>query len=131
MAEKKPRLRKSAPTIRERAEIVRATEEGSKKGRAKKTIATAKRPLAKLKLPRNRATGPIYKLLGFIGRILRKLVPSYIVNSWKEVRQVTWPTRRETWRLTGAVFIFAIIFGSMVAIVDKGLEAIFKNVILK
>jgi preprotein translocase subunit SecE len=70
-----------------------------------------------------------------VGRALKKvlgwLVPRYFVNSWREVRQVTWPTRRETWRLTAAVFVFAIIFGALVAVVDKGLDEIFKKVILK
>jgi len=53
------------------------------------------------------------------------------VNAWREVRQVTWPSRRETWRLTGAVFIFAIVFGALVYGVDTGLDALFKKVILK
>ncbi|MBA3757721.1 preprotein translocase subunit SecE [Candidatus Saccharibacteria bacterium] len=131
MAEKKPRLRKSAPTIRERAEITRSKENSSKKSRVKRTSRLVKRPFLRLKLPRNRLTNPLYGLAGFIGRGLRKLIPSYLINSWREVNQVTWPNRRETWRLTGAVFIFAIIFGSMVAVVDKALGAIFKNVILK
>ena len=64
-------------------------------------------------------------------RVLRWLVPRYLVNSWREVRQVVWPNRRETWRLTLAVFVFAIVFGALVAGVDKGLDEIFKKVILK
>lgn len=67
---------------------------------------------------------PIKKLLSF-------LVPRYFVNSWKEVKLVSWPNRRETWRLTLAVMVFAIVFGSMVAGVDKVLDLLFKEVILK
>lgn len=87
-------------------------------------VATSRR----VKLPR---FGIVGRVLGTVLRPLRWLVPSYFVNAWREVRQVTWPSRRETWRLTLAVFIFAIVFGSLVAVVDKGLDFIFKNVILK
>ena len=69
-----------------------------------------------------------------VGRFLNKRrswVPSYFINSWKELKQVTWPGRRETWRLTLAVFVFAMVFGTIIAIVDKGLEDLFKKVILK
>lgn len=67
---------------------------------------------------------PVKKILSF-------LVPKYFINSWKEVRRVSWPNRKETWRLTLAVMIFAIVFGSLVAGVDKGLDELFKKVILK
>lgn len=66
-----------------------------------------------------------------VKKILSLLVPRYFVNSWKEVMKVSWPDRKETWRLTGAVLIFAIVFGSLVAGVDKGLDELFKKVILK
>ena len=74
---------------------------------------------------------PLRPAVSLLARILSRLIPRYFVNSWREVRQVTWPTRVETWRLTLAVFIFATIFGAMVAAVDKGLDEIFKKVILK
>jgi preprotein translocase SecE subunit len=66
-----------------------------------------------------------------LGRGLAKLTPKYLVNSWRELRQVHWPNRRETWRLTLAVFVFAVVFGAMVAGVDKGLDELFKKVVLK
>jgi len=60
------------------------------------------------------------------------LVPRYFVNSFKEVRQVQWPARKETWRLTLACVRFLpSYFGGMVAGVDKGLDEIFKKVVLK
>lgn len=108
MAEKKVRVRK-APSSNVQLESTRTTTESE-----------VKRPKA--------------KLFGFILPILRPfrwLIPRYFVNSWREVRQVTWPSRRETWRLTLAVFIFAIIFGALIAGVDKVLDLLFKKVILK
>lgn len=64
----------------------------------------------------------------FIGHLLW---PAYFRNSWKELRQVTWPNRRESWQLTTAVIIFATIFGVMIAVVDYGLDKLFKQVLLK
>jgi preprotein translocase SecE subunit len=64
----------------------------------------------------------------FLGHVLW---PAYFRNSWKEMRQVTWPNRRESMQLTTAVIIFATVFGLMIAIVDFGLDKLFKQVLLK
>ncbi len=68
------------------------------------------------------------KPVRFIGRILGF---RYIASSWAELRQVTWPTWRESRRLTGAVVIFSVIFGALVAVVDYGLDKLFKEILLK
>jgi preprotein translocase SecE subunit len=59
------------------------------------------------------------------------LWPAYFRNSWKEMKQVTWPNRRESVQLTGAVIIFAAIFGVLIAVVDFGLDKAFKQLLLK
>jgi preprotein translocase SecE subunit len=64
----------------------------------------------------------------FLGHLLW---PAYFRNSWKELKQVTWPNRRESAQLTTAVIIFATVFGIMIAIVDFGLDRLFKQVLLK
>lgn len=66
-----------------------------------------------------------FRILGFI------LVPPYFRNSWKELRQVTWPTFRVSLRLSFAVIVFAIVFGCLVALLDYGLDKLFKQVLLK
>lgn len=129
-ATKKPRLRKTAPTIKQRVEL-KAQKEQKQRRAATGLVKKAAVTLKKIRLPRNRATLPIYTAAGFLKRILSRLMPRYFVNSWHEVKQVTWPGRKETWRLTGAVFIFAVVFGASVALVDKGLESLFRQVILK
>ncbi len=63
-----------------------------------------------------------------LGRIL---FPRYIRNSFRELKLVTWPGRRESLRLTSAVLVFSIIFGAIVALVDYGLDKLFKEFILK
>jgi preprotein translocase subunit SecE len=128
---KKPRIRKAAPTIREQAVAAQADASREKPRRVRKAGSKVAGFLSKTRITRN----PLVALLAKVGRgilkVLRWLIPSYFVNAWREVRLVTWPTRRETWRLTLAVFIFAIIFGAMVSGVDKVLDLIFKKVVLK
>lgn len=106
MADKKVRIRKAA-TSSEKTEVAH-TENGA-----------------------STKASTILRILRPVLRPFHWLVPSYFVNSWREVRQVTWPNRRETWRLTLAVFIFAVVFGALIAGVDKSLDLIFKKVILK
>lgn len=119
MADKKPRIRK-APTLREQADAVRL--------KAQIPSVTSVR---RVRWPRLDIFGVVGRILGIILRPLRWLAPRYFKNAWQELKQVTWPTRRETWRLTLAVFIFAIIFGLLIAGVDWILDQIFKKVILK
>lgn len=69
-----------------------------------------------------------FKVLRVAGRILW---PVYFRNSWKELRQVTWPKRRESWQLTGAVLLFSAVFGVLIALVDYLLDKLFKEVLLK
>ncbi len=60
----------------------------------------------------------------------RSPAPTYFIGAFKELRQVSWPGRKETTKLTIAVFIFAFTFGLIVAAVDYGLDQLFKKVIL-
>lgn len=127
-AKKAKRRVKNPETFRERA--VKATEISDKPKRS-----------AGLKRAGGRITSPV---LGPIARILRKvfsfrpfrlvgkiLLPVYIRRSWHELRLVTWPSWKESRRLTFAVLIFAIIFGASIALVDYGLDVLFKHILLK
>jgi len=129
MPEKKRRIVK-AETVRERADKKQVEP---KQRRLRQTARSASKPfrLASrlgrkeyyLPMPDNR-----------VGRFLnkrRRLIPRFFREAWAEVRQVSWPTRRETWKLTLAVFIFAVVFGTLVWAVDYGLEKLFRKVILK
>jgi preprotein translocase SecE subunit len=128
---RKPRVRK-APTLREQAEIARSkTEKDQKAGKIRKASSKLGGSLKKTRITSN----PLVKVLVRTGRVIKKVLrwitPNYFINSWREVRLVTWPTRRETWRLTAAVFVFAVVFGALVAGVDKVLDVIFKKIVLK
>jgi preprotein translocase subunit SecE len=119
----KRRLKKAPESVRERT--------------TKASELAAKEP--KIKQPRK-----IFAPFRAIGRVLRRIerfkpvhilglviVPRYVRNAWKELRQVTWPSRIETLRLTSAVIVFSAVFGILIAITDYGLDKLFKKVILK
>lgn len=132
MAEaKKKRQVKKAETVRERAS--KTTDQPRKPRRLRRTASSIGRPFKAahrvgkkeyyLPLPDNRA-----------GRILNKrlsIFPRFLSNAWKELRQVEWPGRKETSKLTVAVFLFAIGFGIVIAITDYGLDKLFRKVLIK
>jgi preprotein translocase subunit SecE len=64
----------------------------------------------------------------FIGKILGL---RFLRNSWKELKLVTWPTRREGVRLTTAVVLFSTVFAAVLAVIDYGLDKVFKQLLLK
>ena len=130
-SERKPRIRKTAPTVRERAEQAQAKAAKEKPQRLKKAFAKVPTPKRRPHLPKNRFTHLIGRVLRPVRWVLRRLTPRYFINSWRELRLVTWPSGKETWRLTAAVFIFALVFGALVAVVDKGLDVAFKHLVLK
>lgn len=70
----------------------------------------------------------LFKLIRLLGLIL---IPRYIRNSFQELRGVTWPSFKESMRLTYAVIIFAVVFGVSIALVDYGLGKVFKTLLLK
>jgi preprotein translocase SecE subunit len=117
------------PTVRERA----AGKDKKQPRRLKVSSGPIKKlfsPLRKLRipLPDNKFGRGVRKFGRTIGRIL---LPKYFRESWREVRQVTWPTRKETINLTVAVFVFSVIFTTIVAILDFGLDKLFREIIIK
>ncbi len=80
------------------------------------------------------AVGKVFHVIFYPFRIfkfLKFLVPSYFKNAFKELRLVTWPSRKETMKLTFAVFMFAIIFGAFITALDYILNNIFKRILLR
>lgn len=59
-----------------------------------------------------------------------KAIGGYFVGSWRELRQVRWPTRRATWSLTTAVVVFTAVLAAFILGLDYAFELLFKKVIL-
>lgn len=131
----KKRLVKNPETFRERAS--KAAEAELKPSRTsqatsdvKKAGKAAGRPVGAafsklIDMPLLSWTKRPAKIIGLI------IFPRYLRNSWQELRLVTWPNWTQSRQLTFAVLIFAIVFGSTVAIVDYGLDKLFRHLLIK
>lgn len=121
---KKRRVIRKVETVREKA-ARQTSKEPAKKGVLRLTLSYIGAPfhfigkqIAKL------GRFKVFRIIGYI------FVPPYFRNSWKELRKVTWPNNKETFRLTFAVLMFSIVFGAMVTAADYGLDKLFKRIIL-
>lgn len=147
--DKKPKRRlKATPTFREQAEKQDAKLQSPKKGPVKQLFSILFIPIRLLgkgikrlavgigRSKLGKAVAAIYMSrvftpIRFIVKILSKvLFIQYFYNAFQELRLVTWPTNRMTWRLTGAVLAFGIIFGLAIAGMDYVLEKVFREVII-
>jgi preprotein translocase SecE subunit len=59
------------------------------------------------------------------------LVPKYFREAFKELKLVSWPNWQQSRKLTYAVLSFAVVFGTVIAVVDLGLDRVFKTILLK
>ncbi|HSW37169.1 MAG TPA: preprotein translocase subunit SecE [Candidatus Saccharimonadales bacterium] len=135
MAEDEPtkqakRKLREPETLRERSE--KAQAEAIKPARQSVVKSSAR----KVSRPFKAAGGLFaYQPFKLIGKILRfvglVIFPRYFRNSWRELRLVSWPSRRESRDLTFAVLIFAVVFGALITLVDYGLDKVFKHVLIK
>ena len=54
----------------------------------------------------------------------------YFRNSWRELRQVEWPSRRATWQMTLGIILFCLVIGIFVLLSDWGSQWLIREVIL-
>ena len=43
---------------------------------------------------------------------------NYFKNAWLELRQVRWPSRKATWKMVAAIFIYTGIFIAIIMLLD-------------
>jgi preprotein translocase SecE subunit len=131
----KKRIVKNPETFRERA--IKASEGSDKPKRTTRVKSAGRKVTTPVTRPIAKAVRVIFyrkpftwlrRPLRIIGKIL---LPSYIRQSWKELRLVTWPSWKESRDLTFAVIVFATTFGVIIALVDFGLDKLCRNVLLK
>jgi preprotein translocase subunit SecE len=51
-------------------------------------------------------------------------------DTWREVKKVVWPERKEAMQLTGVVFAFVVVMAIFLWLTDKSLEWVFYDLIL-
>lgn len=127
---KLPRRRKTPVTVREQAEkqarkrTTKKSKIGTKIGRPFKFAGRlGKKEYNPIKMPDNKT-----------GKVLNKrvpLIPKFLRNSWAELKLVTWPSRKDAARLTGAVIVFAVIFAVFIQILDLLFNRLFKIIFIK
>ncbi|MBR0242751.1 preprotein translocase subunit SecE [Candidatus Saccharibacteria bacterium] len=42
----------------------------------------------------------------------------YLRDSWKEIRQVRWPSRKATWKMVLAVLVYTALFVLIISLLD-------------
>lgn len=134
---KDTKAKKAPVSYREQANKNR--EKARKPRKLKSTAGFIKKPISALIKLLKAIAKPFSFLLipfktrpaRFIGRVLSKIFfVNYFVGSWKELKNVTWPNRRETFKLTVAVITFALVFGVFITLVDFLLDKLFRGVLL-
>lgn len=130
--EKKPkrRLRNNTETMRERqlgaADV--SEKKPSRVGKVLRPLGAPFRAFAGLSVWK----AGWFKPFRFVGKWVGLIFwPPYFRSSFRELKLVTWPNWRQSWRLTFAVLAFAAVFGVVIAGLDYGLDKLFKEVLLK
>lgn len=59
-----------------------------------------------------------------------KRLQAYGRDSWKEVKKVVWPTRREATQMTAYVFAFVFVMALFLWLTDKTLEWVLYDLVL-
>lgn len=129
---KKPSAKKEVKKpVSMRESAAKSREKASQPKRVRKAATAASKPLSKTAevATKQRHVLPKSGTDSFWHRE-RSFAPTWFKNAWNELRQVTWPSRRETWRLVLAVFIFSALLSLFIALLDNALETIFRNVFL-
>lgn len=54
---------------------------------------------------------------------------NYFVGAWRELKQVRWPNRKETWGLTFAVIAYSVFFLALIILLDAFFKYLFDLVI--
>ena len=53
----------------------------------------------------------------------------YFRGAWQELRQVRWPSRKNTWKMTISVIVYVLIFAGIIMILDLIFQALSKLVL--
>ena len=53
----------------------------------------------------------------------------YLRDSWREIRQVRWPSRKATWKLFFAIIIYTVIIGAIIMLLDVFFTWLFNTII--
>ena len=53
----------------------------------------------------------------------------YLRDSWREIRQVRWPSRKAAWKLFFAIIIYTFLIGAIIMLLDILFTWLFNTII--
>ena len=74
--------------------------------------------------------GLIVAVVVFLTSEVGKQFVAFGRDSWREVKKVVWPTRKEAIQMTAYVFAFVVVMALFLWMTDKALEWVFYDLIL-
>jgi preprotein translocase subunit SecE len=85
--------------------------------------------------------GPVVQWAGLVGGLVVAVVVflttepgkqfvAFGRDSWREVKKVVWPARKEAMQMTAYVFAFVVVMALFLWLTDKTLEWVFYDLIL-
>lgn len=119
----KPKAQTQPKTQTKPTETKTKVTKAQAKQQAKLAKTKAKTAKAKIKAKANTPEKPLKQV--FI--LARPFVAlgRYLRNSWRELRQVRWPNRKATWKMTLAVLVYCAIFIVFIMLLDALFTFIF------
>lgn len=105
---------------------IKAKKSENKKVRAKENAEAKKAARAEKKAERKAAKQGkkvfiLFRPFAAIGR--------YIKESFQEVRQVRWPDRKSTWKMTLSVVLYVILIATIIMLLDAFFTFIFSKIL--
>ncbi|UUZ69786.1 preprotein translocase subunit SecE [Polaromonas sp. P2-4] len=74
--------------------------------------------------------GLVAAVIVFMSSELGKQFVAFGRDSWREVKKVVWPARKEAVQMTAYVFVFVVVMALFLWLTDKTLEWVFYDLIL-
>ncbi|WP_309681843.1 preprotein translocase subunit SecE [Polaromonas sp.] len=74
--------------------------------------------------------GLVAAVVVFVSSELGKRFVAFGRDSWREVKKVVWPARKEAIQMTAYVFVFVVVMALFLWLTDKTLEWVFYDLIL-
>lgn len=86
---------------------------------------------AQIKSDKKSLDNPDEKPLGEVFLLARPFVAlgRYFRDSWRELRQVRWPNRKASWKLTFAVLVYCAILMAFILVLDLIFTFIFETIL--
>jgi preprotein translocase subunit SecE len=74
--------------------------------------------------------GLVAAVVVFLSSELGKQFLAFGRDSWREVKKVVWPSRKEAMQMTAYVFAFVVVMAMFLWLTDKALEWVFYDLLL-